>query len=145
MNYKTIQEVVDNLNANRYRIQRNVSKNFGVHNRENFLAELRNFQPMMVAYDHRLNVFTVTCSNDPDTLSTSETLLASAATIRTAFSLAEYYHDREALEVFRLSIRHGLQRALARLGKGFEKTDGLTDVELVKSLRARLTIGAHCD
>ena len=138
MIYETIQEVIENLNENRYRIQRNVSKNFGVHNHDNFIAELREFHPMMVAYDHRRNVFTVTCSDDPDILSYSETLLASATTIRNDLALAEYNFDRVALEVFRLSIRHGLQRALARLGEGFEKTDGLTDDELVKILSERL-------
>lgn len=138
MNYKTVQEVVDNLNSNRYRIQRNVWKNFGVHNRENFLAELRDFHPMMIAYDHRLNVFTVTCSDDPDVLSTSETLLASAATIRKDFALAEYYSDREAMEIFRISIQSGFRRALARLGESYEKTINLSIDDLAKILSDRL-------
>lgn len=139
MNYGTVQEVIENLNENRYRIQRNVSKNFGVHNHENFLAELRDFIPMMVAYDHRLNVFTVTCSDDPSVLRASEILLVSAGDVRSAFALAEYNLDAQALEVFRISIQSGLRRALARLGESYDKTINRSTYELVEILTERLS------
>lgn len=138
MNYETVQEVIDNLNANRYRIQRNVLKNFGVHDHDNFIAELREFHPMMIAYDRRSNVFTVTCSDDPSVLRASETLLLSTEDVRKAFALAEYNLDAQALEVFRISIQSGLRRALARLGESYDKTINRSTYELVKILKERL-------
>lgn len=138
MNYETVQEVIDNLNTNRYRIQRNVLKNFGVHNHDNFIAELREFHPMMVAYDYRLNVFTVTCSDDPSVLCPSEILLVSAEDVRNAFALTEYNLDAQALEVFRISIQSGLRHALARLGESYDKTINRSTYELVKILKERL-------